>query len=438
MEKIVARVAADLGDGATGERLFAQKTALASLLRQRRYVLLRRRFVVAVAVSLALTAGVILMYSVLQPEVLTFTVNESGAYGMGEVGKWMLADERDGTRVAFAQGSSVHIRSGARVRVVEADDDAVQMELARGVITADIVGNAHTRWVVNAGKWRITVLGTRFSVDWKEKANILEVTVFRGKVKVQGPGETGDGVVVSRGHRYHAAGQKRSLSPQIRQTDPADNSDSERGRDGIADADDTVGMSENNNVHSNESNDDGGSASAEPPPAESGSRPRGSGDARGKDEPKLEWLVHYANGEYEKAIQVAGRYGIDSLIIDLNAVRLWKLQDAARISKKYDLSFKILHAFRNRFPTHANARIAAFLLGRIAMDKKRFSSASQWFNTYIAEDPEGPLSEESHGLLIVAYEKMGNQRLAQNAAREYLNRYSGGAFARIATKQLNQ
>ena len=432
IKKIVTRVCEDLGDGASTERLFAQKTELAARIRQRNQRRPIRRMAMATAVLLFLSLGALWLYRVVQPAALAYRVSDSGASGMP--GEWIVADKPGNLRYEFEQGSRIDVRANSKTRVVKSDEDQVQMEVANGAITADIVGNRHTRWVVNAGRWRITVLGTRFTVDWRSEADALEVTVFRGKVMVQGPGESAEGVAVTGGYRFTANGQRRSLLPQAEETPQRNGASLKSDVAPVSDdIEERTGTAESARM---EADDEG----AKPRKGTEGDDGMGTShvDTIGnRQNPRLDWLVHYANGEYDKAVSSASAYGVDRLAEELNAVRLWKLQDAARISKQYDLSTRILHRFRARFPGQANARVAAFLLGRIAMDKKQFSTASRWFNRYISEDAYGPLAEEAHGLLIVVYEKTGEWRLAQKAAREYLNRYRGGAFAHIAARQLD-
>jgi ferric-dicitrate binding protein FerR (iron transport regulator) len=432
INRIVARVSADLGDGATAERLFAQKTEVAALLRERSRRRPVRRVVMATAALLVLSLGSLWLYRDGQPAPLAYAVRHSGA--SGTPGDWILAAATEGVRYEFDQGSRIDVQAKSKTRVLKSDEDQVQMEIANGGITADIVGNEHTRWVVNAGRWRITVLGTRFSVDWQSQTEVLEVTVFRGKVLVQGPGETDAGVAVTGGYQFLANGQQRSLLPQ---KDTLRHKNGGSLKSDVAPVSDVIGTGrEASDPVAPVAAPDDGAKTPKPALVAQGTRSSGAETVVPRQNSRLDWLVHYANGEYDRAVESASAYGVDRLAEELNAVRLWKLQDAARISKHYSLSTRILHRFRERFPRHPNARVAAFLLGRISMDKKQFSTASRWFNRYISEDSNGPLAEEAHGLLILVFEKTGEARLAQKAARQYLNRYRGGAFAHIAARQL--
>ena len=121
------------------------------------------------------------------------------------------------------------------------------------------------------------------------------------------------------------------------------------------------------------------------------------------------------------------------LVQKLEASELWKLQDAARVAKATDISIKVLEGFRERFAGSKKAKIASFLLGKIASDKKgELAVATTWFSTYLHEDPDGPLAEEALGRLIVLHEKTGNRKASKKAAKRYLRKYKNGSFEGVA------
>ena len=434
MKKIIDKVAHDLGDGVTQERLFAQKTAFVAHIRSSS----QRRFKTRIAI---VTAGVVaaagLLFALLprEPKPLPFTVGHSQS--PGQTGQWVTTGNGDNSRFVFPSGSRIEVRAKTQTRIARADSQQVNIDLHHGVIEADIVGNGSTRWRICSGDWRITVLGTRFSVNWEENNRILDVTVFRGKVRVDSEDVSEQSVIVAGGNRFLATPSTRELAPfKMNATQLADASPRSKAAKPEKTTADT-----SDSATPDSGPDDGSPASNDARPnarkSSQNSIQRVGRSRASSTNRQLDWLVHYAAGNYKDALSAATNYGIDNLIEELDAVKLWKLQDAARITRRYTLSAKILHRFRERFPTNRNARMASFLLGRIAMDKKQFSSAAQWFNTYIREDAAGPLSEEAHGLLIVVYEKMGNSAQAKLAAKKYLRRYGEGAFVKIAQSQLN-
>ncbi|MBN2525426.1 MAG: FecR domain-containing protein [Deltaproteobacteria bacterium] len=439
MKKLVHQVARDVGDGASAERLFAQKIAFAAMVRTARPRQRQRRLMVGLAVSFAALAVVVPALRLGCERDLSFTVGPN--HVAGKHWQWEITKAKQRSVFAFSQGSRFDLHPCTSARVAFANDDKVAVELRRGRIEANIVGNGSTRWMVDAGPWRVTVLGTRFSVNWQEERAVLDVRVSRGKVLVQKKDSPEHGVAVSGGNHFFANDKIQSLAPLQTSVAPAA-AKVDHGAKG-----DVTTAHTSNAVQSDIRIDGGaeGPVSAIPMSSNevatnqssmSHSHPDAIPSRRRKS--SQDWLVHYANGEYGKALDAAARYGIDALTEELDAVRLWKLQDAARVTRNYQVSVKILRRYRERFTRDRNARVAAFLLGRIAMDKNQFSSAAHWFNTYINEDSNGPLAEEAHGLLIIVYEKTGQTHMAQLAAQKYLNRYQGGAFAQIAKVHLDK
>jgi TolA-binding protein len=430
LDELVERVSTKLGEGATTERLFAQETAFAALVRSAPKRYRRRRNLAASLAAAALACLLLWMLSGFSAEEMPFFVG--GARAPGEVGRWEETREGGVSAFAFSQGSRIDLREKTMAKVKTADERRVQVTLRRGVIDTNIVGNGVTEWTVDAGPWRITVMGTHFTVDWREERDYLAVAVTRGKVRVERTDGTGRAVEVSGGERFLAVDGKRTVAPlevSSSQAPPVgggaasqENGSPSQGNRSLQEGE----IAANESAKDASSEDRQAAKTSGPPARDDDAAPSKERDNR------LGWLVHYANGSYDAALASASKYGIEELIEQLDAVRLWKLQDAARVTRRYDLSAKILLRFRARFPKDRNAEVAGFLLGRIAMDKRQFPTAARWFNTYIAEAPSGSLAEEAHGLLIIVYEKMGRAGMARQAATRYLNRYEGGAFAKIA------
>jgi len=87
---------------------------------------------------------------------------------------------------------------------------------------------------------------------------------------------------------------------------------------------------------------------------------------------------------------------------------------------------------RNRFSSSANARSAAFLLGRMADDSGSASAALQWYDVYLSEAPSGSLAAEALGRKMLAVRRIRGRDAALGIAEEYLRRYPGGAHAKVA------
>lgn len=444
MKQLCKKMSRDIGDGLTAERLFAQKMAFAAAIRSKPPKERPRRIILAFAAASVVFVSLLFFLKPTSVNEQIFAVGKSGANG--EIGIWEATTSKNDSVFNFAKGSRIDLSTQTTARIAVANETLVKVELKAGTIDADIVGNGETRWMVSAGPYHITVLGTRFTAAWHGDEEILDVRVLRGKVLVQGPEEGDHGVVVKGGNYFHASQHKRSVfqvaNSPARKTDIV-KMKTKTSRDGdetklstaepISKSAELLGGEADIISRKKVINADIGQGNT----VTSFPEPQNHSNFTSPNNGRLKWLVHYANGNFREALGAALNYGIHDLAEELDAVMLWKLQDAARVTRKYDVSAQILRRYRERFPMNRNSKVANFLLGRIAMDKKKFSSAAQWFNTYIVEDPKGPLEEEAYGLLIVVYEKIGSDTMAQKAAINYLERYDGGAFSKIARAHLN-
>ncbi|MDD5309948.1 MAG: hypothetical protein PHU25_21735, partial [Deltaproteobacteria bacterium] len=145
------------------------------------------------------------------------------------------------------------------------------------------------------------------------------------------------------------------------------------------------------------------------------------------------WKTLCDRGDFAGAMAAAQSEGLPGLLETLNMNDLWQLADAARYAKKGDVTARALLAFRSRFASSQKTRVAAFLLGRASMELTHDAAGAQrWFETYLAEDPNGPLAEEALGRLIDAGNRAGDTERARKAAVEYLKRHPGGVFTELA------
>jgi TolA-binding protein len=149
------------------------------------------------------------------------------------------------------------------------------------------------------------------------------------------------------------------------------------------------------------------------------------------------WRALYGKGRYDEALAAARQQGFAELLTRLGAAELRELADAARFAGEAREAEQALLALRERFPRDRRARVAAFLLGRVAMDLgRRPAQAVTWFQTYLHEDPSGPLAEEALGRLVDALARAGQRARARDAAGQYLGRYPDGLFSELARSVL--
>jgi ferric-dicitrate binding protein FerR (iron transport regulator)/TolA-binding protein len=493
MRRLCEQVARDVGDGAAV--LADQKEMFVSLVTDEDFSTKSRAVPLAAAAAALLVVG--FTAALLWPtgDRFAFWIGENRTEG--EVGAWLEAPSEGVTVVAFEQGSRLTLLSAATARVVEAGESAVAVDLSRGSLEADIVGNNKTKWTVDAGPFRVTVLGTVFTVLWDAREKVLDVKVKKGVVLVQGRGLSEHGLKVTRGRHLRADSRTGFVS-----LNAVDSKSYDPSRPSLLAEQTPVGEASRPRPPNRPTGPDSAASEiqgeaaqaplpepgtttrpvsapplpvsteveAEPAPSAvaaeattverrkapapvfnriepivamktdttvggGGGLPSDETGATAPDEAssRSEWLALYADDEFGRAVRAAKKAGIETLCRELASSDLWKLQDAARIAKEADVAVAVLTAYRGRFSGTGKARLAAFLLGKVASDEqRRYRAASEWFNTYLREDQEGPLAEEALGRLIVVYGKMGRSADARRAAKQYLRKYGNGSFEGVA------
>ena len=77
---------------------------------------------------------------------------------------------------------------GSRATVGEVSRHGAELTLATGSASVHVVHREHTRWLVNAGPFRVRVTGTRFQVGWDPKSDEFRLAMAEGSVTVSGCG----------------------------------------------------------------------------------------------------------------------------------------------------------------------------------------------------------------------------------------------------------
>jgi len=411
MDNLGREIREHLGDGPPDARRMAQKRALVA--RVAVWESPRKsgwKMTLAAAAGVALVIAVGLVVTLREPDLVPFSVGKMQTPGYQ--GMWVQAFHDDGLPIEFEGGSRLDIRAHTAVRMIESDRKNVRVELSDGELAASIKGNGRTRWMIEAGPFRATVLGTAFTMSWDPKGSMLGVSVAKGVVLVQGAGLKEHGIRLAAGERLKADGRQGTFAvdsgmPQAREVaslqpaSPTSIPETEATAEPLAAPARIVGI---------------------------GSRPKAeSAPERGR------WKAFYEWGDYEGAVKAALEEGLDGILGRSGAEDLWLLADAARYARKAPVAEQALRTIRDRFPGTERSRTAAFVLGRVSLELKNdAASSASWFRTYLSEDPHGPLAEEAQGRLVGALEKGGRIDEARQAAGEYLSRYPNGVFSGIA------
>jgi TolA-binding protein len=333
---------------------------------------------------------------------------EVGASGPGALGEWIAAPPSAELPIRFSDGSVLRLARGGRVRVATVSAEGAEIALERGALDLAVVHRDGTRWMVRAGPFRIDVVGTRFDTRWDPIAEELDVALHEGVIIVSGP-VVGDMRRVRAGEELHVSIPRGTLE---------------------------VGAAAPPAKESSASAPDEAPEALSPAPSTQGPPPREI-SPRGVPAPapraRASWRSFARHARYKEALAAAEAEGFDALCASASAGDLQALADAARLGGGPARATQALSALRGRFPGSPESASAAFLLGRMAEDRRGdYAGAIAWFERYLAEAPRGELAEDARGRIVEAADKMGDLAAARDAAELYLMLYPTGAHAAYA------
>ena len=364
----------------------------------------RRTFVFAAAPAFA---ALIALGAWLALSTVTFKT----ASGEGQAGAWLATTRANELPLTFSEGTELVMASDSRGRVEALTRVGASFLLERGEVRAHVVHRSGTNWRFLAGPFEVQVTGTALGVDWDPARERFAVHVDEGSVVVRGP-SVGAPQLVRAGEQCVVDLPSRTvrISPiEAPRADPAAPVDA--GRD---------------DRHDDRS--DTPAAAAATPAAAAPASP--SPQARGAAAPPVSWIKLDERGDYDAAYAAALNTGLASVLHASSADELLRLAQVARLSGHRDTEREALVTCRRRFPGSERAAVAAYELGRTSSP----SEASSWFDTYLGEQPSGPLAREAAGRLVEARASAGDDRGARDAAARYLARYPDGPHALLARR----
>ncbi len=323
-------------------------------------------------------------------------------------GPWLEVPPSGGAlSMHFSDGTELDLGPGGKGRVAEVTGDGARVVLGAGVLQARVVHRPRARWMVAAGPYAIEVTGTAFDVGWSAAREELDLRLHDGSVVVRGP-SLPDGLRVAAGqHLIARAGTGEAQLSSLLMPPPPEEA-----------------------------------PVAEPAPRAADARPEAaSGHARTAAEAEIAtsaarplptWSEMVADGNFRGVVDAAETRGIDGTLNRGTLTDVVALADAARYLQQRALARRGLLAQRSRFAGSAEARAAAFVLGRMADDGGSRDEAIRWYDTYLAESPRGSFVAEALGRRLVALVESGDAAGAGRAAKEYLARFPRGPHAAYA------
>lgn len=350
------------------------------------------------------------------------------AVDLGE-GGWLSADEEQPVALNFEDGSRVGLRPGGRVRLARLNGRAVGMNLENGAVDLDVQKSGQRTWQIEAGPFRVEVLGTAFVTDWEAERQRLVVTVTRGVVRVSG------GTIGVKGLELHA-GDRVEADAAAGTTLLARGDGGAEAVSGEPEGD--AGLPRESAVEPDPDLDSTPEPGAEGPAESERSRRHAAPRSKRRAAPDSDWEALARARKHGEALARAEAAGFESLTASLDAPQLALLANAARYGRNVRRAKQALRALRDRFPTRAEGRRAAFLLGRIAVEMVGdHREGIHWFNVYLRESPRGPFAGQARGRLMQAQLEVGDRTGARATARAIVSKDPKGTYAAAARKLLD-
>lgn len=348
-----------------------------------------------------------------------------GAVQPGVLPAWASAPPGESLPIRFSDGTRIELAPDARARVVSVGRAGAELVLEAGRARVDVVPVrrwlGERPWRIDSGPFSVEVKGTRFDVSWDPRADRFSLDLFEGSVSIEGCGrDTALQVVAGQGVRASCAEQRWSVAPL-----------SELAAPQVAVPPPVAPPAEPEHSVSPPAELE----PASPPPAVRVPRPRRALAARPEERAAPAWPELARGGRYAEAYAGAQRAGFEAECERAGAEDVLLLGDVARLAGEPERAARAYAAARRRFSGSPSAARAAFALGRLRVETDS-AGAERWFDTYVREEPDGPLAQAAHDWLFELAVASGDAKRQQARARSYLDLYPTGAHADDARRLL--
>jgi len=354
----------------------------------------RVRWALAVAVfALGILVGA--------PAWQAWTVLRYDAHGLATEGSNLKAGDAP-AGLAFSDGSRVIVSPRSRLSVALVGKHAALTRLIDGRLHVTVHHEPDTSYRFLAGPYEVQVVGTEFDLEWLAQAGGFTLVMQSGEVRVLGEGSARR---VSAGQTLRLPGQRQ---PAAESTLAVPSSSARQPPAAAAVVASVPSVSKTANVLEKQSAG-GVTASA-------------TGD----------WRELLDSGRFSAIVRDADARGDESVLSTAPASDLRVLALAARYTGRRALSLRAWQALRDRYAIEARNQGAAFFLGRGYEEQGDGPQALHWLARYLSESPSGAYASEALGHRFLLLSKSGQSVEAASSAREYLERYPRGAYAKSA------
>jgi hypothetical protein len=354
--------------------------------------------IAAIAGVAAVAAGLVLLGPHSRARSLAWHVENGTVEAQGYIS---VSPAASSARLEFDDGSEVSLAPGARGRVQATSPLGAEVVLEQGRASVHVQHRDRTAWTIDAGPYAVHVTGTDFVVSWSADVETLDVWMRSGRVVVTGP-TLGDELALTAGKHLVAKLRDRTA-----------------GIDGSPEP-----------------------SEAQPPvsavlaiPAPVVERPSETASPLAARSPVAgpSWSTRVSAGGYAGVVDDAESDGMSRVLALRPLADLRALGDAARYAGRADIAKRAYTAVRERFGSSADARTAAFLLGRVAEEEEHATGeALRWYDTYVSEAPGGAFAGDALGRKMVLVSRAQGRDAARSLAQRYLERFPGGTYSAAA------
>ncbi len=377
--------------------------------------------------------GIILSGALSATPPLSFTVGSvqaDGAARSGMLHAWESAPADADLPIRFSDGTSLSLAPNTRARVVAVEPDGAEVVIEAGQARVDVVPRRHGHWRLRTGPFVTEVKGTRFDVSWDPAADKFTLELFEGQVVVVGCG-IDEGHTIRAGQRVLAACQRQqfAISGVDAETSPRGvepgRVTSELGIGSVPAAAPSTHAKQPSSV-ADRSGQLTRQGSANPASGRKASEHEAS-EHEASEHSASSWQALARDGQFQQAYALA-EHAYERECGQAPAGDLLLLGDAARLTGHDSAARRGYEAARHRFPSSDVAAQAAYALGLLEVQSNP-AAAAEWFETYLAERPTGPLAQAAFDRLLEGALALGDQGRARRLAAAYLKRYPAGAHA---------
>lgn len=328
----------------------------------------------------------------------------------------------------------VRLEPGARARVLSVSEAGLELSLEHGNLTVEGESRA-SACEVFAGPYSVRSSDAQYELSWSTETHNFALSVHEGqalleeRVAVAEHVDADDGDATRSGERAVRMRRVVSAGEQV-EFGEARRQSKVRALDGRAAKRTNGGRTAAHEVTSRDASKVAPTVSAVTSPSSLPSSVEKGGD-NGR------WKVLAESGKYREAVAAARDGGFDAVQANASASELLLLADAARLGGAPGQARTALQLLRQKFPSHPNAAIAAFTLGRMAQELDRNDAAAlKWYRTYLRQEPQGRMAEGARARVLKGALRVGTRQEVQAAARDYLAHHPSGSSAALARQSL--